>query len=606
MADVWWLAFLLGCVATGPTTSEPTPLEQARADLHAAERKMLLDQAEAHLASGKFEEAGLAVLALERVGGAPELADRVAAAAEAADPGLAGQLHTSLAAAIRDDAKRAANHAEAARRLHVAAIVRSRYAGPDAQTVAAGRRGVGPELIGPVLELAVAHHVSPPDPARIAAAGADRLEAVAAIATGVDRAAFSEALAAARAAPPTELAAATESGRALVVAAVTAGLPVEAATAEWVEGALSTFDAWTRVTWPAELAGWEAHHAGVELGVGLELEEGGVHVSLPVPGGPAWRAGVHQGDRVVAVEDAAGRTLAEAGPDAILAALAGEPGSAVKLEVDRRGEALGWSLAREPVPERVLFGWTVDEANHEVLAVPGHPGVGYLRIAAFRPTTDEAVTELLEGAELTSLILDLRGNSGGDAQAACNVIDRFVGEGIAARLEGPGAPPPPPEGSVAWNALLPGDAWEALPVAVLVDRDTASAAELAAGALAERDGIVLIGERTFGKGWSQGLVNDPKGGFALTVTNAAWTLGNGRSIHREEGAATWGVDPDVVLVASAAEAWQNRARRSALEFPRAHADGTPMQAPVTVGREGLPLLPEDPAVARALSVLEGS
>lgn len=601
---MWWLAALLSCATTGPEPTAVDPLAAARAELHAAERRMLLDQAETQLAAGKLEAAALAALALERVGGAPELADRVAAAAEAGDPALAGELHASLAAAIRDDPARSARHARSARRLQVAAAVGSRYAGPEAVAVAAARRGVGPGLIGPVLELAAAHHVAPPPPAAIAAAATDRIEAVAAVAPGVDRPALDRAIAEARQAPPTELAAAIASGRALVAAATAAGLPAEAAAAEWVEGALSAFDPWTRVTWPAEIAGWEAHHAGVALGVGLELEEGGVRVSLPVPGGPAWRAGVHQGDRVVAVEDTTGRTPAEAGRDAILGALAGDPGSAVKLEVDRGGAALAWSLVREPVPERVLFGWTVDEANHEVLAVPGHPGVGYLRIAAFRPTTDEAVTELLETADLTGLILDLRGNGGGDAQAACNVVDRFVGEGLAARLEGPGAPPPPPEGSVAWNALLPGDAWEALPLAVLVDRDTASAAELAAGALAARDGVVLIGERTFGKGWSQGLVAAPDGGFALTVTNAAWTLGDGRSIHRAEGAAAWGVDPDVVLVASAAEAWQNRARRSALEFPRSHADGTPMTPPVTVAREGLPILPDDPAVARALAALD--
>ncbi len=468
--------------------------------------------------------------------------------------------------------------------------------------------GVDRAVIRPVLDAALDHHVHPPPPDAIARAGRRRLQAwvthpaVGRMFPGVDRVAWPP-LAELDGAERSELVRAAERD---VDAAVAAGLPEAVATSAWLEGALSAFDPWTRVVWPAEMAGWEAHHRGVEVGIGAEVEPAGdgLEVVLPIPGGPAWEAGVHQGDRIVAVRDGEGWVRAGAdGPAALARALPGPEGSTVGLEVLRDGAPLRFDLVRAPVPATTAHGWTVGPDNAPVVAIPGHPGVAYVHVDRFVPHTDEEVGALLGEARPDAVVLDLRGNGGGDVQAAVNLVDLFAADGIAARLEGPGAPPPPADGQAAWNALLPGDPLEGVPVAVLVDRDTASAAEIAAGGLKGRDGAVLVGERTWGKGWSQGLIVDPGGRFALQVTNSEWKLPDGARLHRVPGAARWGVDPDVPFPESAAESWQNRARRAAREFPRIHADGSPMAPPDPGRNPALPVLDHDPTVARAVQAL---
>jgi carboxyl-terminal processing protease len=261
-------------------------------------------------------------------------------------------------------------------------------------------------------------------------------------------------------------------------------------------------------------------------------------------------------------------------------------------------------MARGSVRQATVFGFAADASGNQMDPwVDRDRGIAFLRIERFRSYTDEAVAERLGRLEgLQSVILDLRGNSGGDVQAAANVVDLFAVAGEVAQLDGPGAPAPPGPDEVAWNSLRPGSALEGLNVVVLVDRDTASAAEIAAGSLQHHVGAIVIGERTWGKGWSQGLrVVDPPG-LALNITNASWTLPSGRGVQRAPGASAWGVEPSISIRVSAAEQWQWTRARQRAEFPRVHADGTPMRPP-EVPTTDLPGLDADPLVVRALLAL---
>src|SRR5690606_2525549 len=117
---------------------------------------------------------------------------------------------------------------------------------------------------------------------------------------------------------------------------------------------------------------------------------------------------------------------------------------------------------------------------------------------------------------------------------------------------------------------------ESIPLVVLVDRDTSSAAEILAGALQERARAVVVGAPTWGKGLSQALRAAPGGGYALQVTNLVWTLPSGRQLsHELEGGG--GIRPDLHVELGPAERYlvaQLTSRRTAL---RTHADGTPMR-----------------------------
>jgi hypothetical protein len=172
------------------------------------------------------------------------------------------------------------------------------------------------------------------------------------------------------------------------------------------------------------------------------------------------------------------------------------------------------------------------------------PQIGYLRILSFQDSTlqelDDALAELSK-AGVKGLILDLRGNPGGLVDVAIEAAKRFLATGIIASVENQD-----PRYTTVYHARGPA-AWN-LPLTVLVDGDTASAAEVLAGALKENDRAQLIGQNTFGKGCTQSLVRlpaangVPTGGLRVTVARFFSPKGHGYSGR--------GVAPDTVVAAN--------------------------------------------------------
>lgn len=425
-----------------------------------------------------------------------------------------------------------------------------------------------------LLERIDEHYVTPPDWAALAAAG--------------DRALAAQG----HAPPPTDPAQTLGDAANRLRAHAAAADRADHVVATWIDGALAALDPHTRAVWPSAVAGWEAHHEGVYVGVGVELvdEDDGVRVRWPVPGSPAFEAGLKQGDRVLRVDGHEVATSVEAA-----GRLRGEEGTPVAVEIGRGARRLTLELVRRGITPDTVTGWTRGPDNAWDPWLDREAGVAYARVDAFRPHTDEALDALLEpvAGEVRAVVLDLRGCPGGDLDAAAQLADRFVREGTLVHLEGRRLPPPPPEGVVPWNQAVEGHALEGLPVAVLVDGDTASSAEIVAAALDRLADAVVVGAPTAGKGSSQVLLAEPDLGVALQVTNYRWKAPDGAPIDGR------GVSPDEALPLSLAATYQVGLMRRHREFLRAHADGSPLRVDLPAPRADLPVLPDDPHVVRA-------
>ena len=253
-------------------------------------------------------------------------------------------------------------------------------------------------------------------------------------------------------------------------------------------------------------------------GVGLEilLRDGWVTVITPLPGGPAVRAGIRAGDRIMEVE---GESAADWETDQAADRLRGRPGTDVSLLVDRPG-------VDEPIP------FTLTRAVIELLSVPFATmvgeGVGYVPLQKFSQTSGREVSgaiERLREEGMTSLILDLRGNPGGLLEEGVAVADLFLANGSPI-LETRGRASGQNQNFSGVSAeMVPG-----LPVVVLVNESSASASEIVAGALQDHDRALVVGNRTYGKGSVQTLYR-LSGGNILRLTTARWYTPVGRSIQ---------------------------------------------------------------------------
>lgn len=261
-------------------------------------------------------------------------------------------------------------------------------------------------------------------------------------------------------------------------------------------------DPYSRYLTPEEARSARARRVGQSgLGLVLGAGRGGVSIAAIAPGGPAERAGLRIGDRVLAID---GAGLASLDLPAAAGLLEGPPETEVELRIQRAGRRHAVRLLRSLVPPASIRA----ERRGETLV---------LRIDAFTTATDTRVTELLletfEGRtpRPRALVLDLRGNRGGLLGQAVAVASSFLASGLVARTGGRH-----PDAVRAWEAPGP-DLTDGVPMVVLVDGRTASAAEILAAALADRGRAVVVGSTTLGKGLIQAVVPLPNGGELLVT-----------------------------------------------------------------------------------------
>jgi carboxyl-terminal processing protease len=231
--------------------------------------------------------------------------------------------------------------------------------------------------------------------------------------------------------------------------------------------------------------------------------------------------------------------------DGAVKRLKGEVGTAVSFTVRHKhnGKEEDFSVKREIVRVDSVLGDTRngDDSWHWLL--DDEKKIGYIRITSFsRHTADDlrtAVRQLTDDG-LRGLIIDLRFNPGGLLTSAIDICDMFIEEGVIVSTKGRNTPENPRYAKKAGT-------FENFPMAILVNRYSASASEIMSACLQDHNRAVIIGERTWGKGSVQNIINLEEGKSALKLTTAAYHRPSGKNIHRFDGAKDeddWGVRPN--------------------------------------------------------------
>ncbi len=254
------------------------------------------------------------------------------------------------------------------------------------------------------------------------------------------------------------------------------------------------------------------HYYGV--GMVIQQQDNKVFVVTPYEGTPSYRAGIHPGDVISAVD---GKSTDGWSSDQVAKALKGPKGTHVQVTTVRYGEAkpLVFDLVRDEIPHPSV------DLKYEI-----RPGVGYIHLTQFQETTGEEVSDAIESfGDLKGLVLDLRGNPGGLLSQAVDVCDHLLAKGQTIVSQRGRAYP-----DQNYTATHGNDG-KTFPIVVLVNRNTASAAEIVSGALQDHDRALIVGETTFGKGLVQTVYNlSDDTGLALTTYH--YYTPSGRLIQR--------------------------------------------------------------------------
>lgn len=254
------------------------------------------------------------------------------------------------------------------------------------------------------------------------------------------------------------------------------------------------------------------------LGIQIDVRDGWITVVAPLPDTPAEHAGVQTGDRIVALD---GKSTEGWKQDQAVKELRGQPGTNVTLSVRRIGvdQPLSFKLTRATIHVRSV-----------PLAMMLDDRVGYVELSPVSETSApevQAAVDSLTKKGMKSLILDLRGNPGGLLNQAILVSDLFLDPGQVV-VEQRGRAP----GATQTYRDHAAQQWPNLPIVVLVNGGSASAAEIITGALQDHDRALVVGTPTFGKGLVQSLFQlTPT--TALKMTTARWYTPSGRTIQRK-------------------------------------------------------------------------
>ena len=349
-----------------------------------------------------------------------------------------------------------------------------------------------------------------------------------------------------------------------------------------IRGMLSELDPHSSFMEADEFRQLDNNSRGRYSGIGVEvsIRNKRIHVVYVMEGGAASKAGVIAGDIITAIDQ---KDVREQNLQSAIDGLRGEAGTEVEVTFEHEnGEVSNFILVRDFVKISSVFSRPVDK------------DFGYFQVTHF---TRKSADELLEQIEymlgyhegpLKGVILDLRNIPGGVLLPAVTMADGFLDEGLIVYTRGRA------ENQLEYRAKT-GQWLTDVPMVVLVNGSTASASEVLAGALQDHGRALIIGEKTFGKGSVQSVLN-LRNGSGIRLTTSRYYTPSGRSIQAE------GIQPDVEITPVKIVENQQKSRREA-DLDR-HLNGEPGKAPAVFDSEVSAA--DDYMMYQALILLKGA
>jgi carboxyl-terminal processing protease len=286
-----------------------------------------------------------------------------------------------------------------------------------------------------------------------------------------------------------------------------------------IPGMLRVLDPHSSFFDPRAYANLREDQRGRYYGVGMTIvpRDNFTYVLSPMPGSPAFRAGIRPGDVIMAVDSKSTEGLSSS---EVADMLKGPKGTVVHITMKRVGyaESMNFTVTRDEIPKHSV------DIDFEV-----HPGIGYIKLSGFNETTDtELATALkdLDATKLDGIVLDLRGNPGGLLNEAVAVSDMFLDKNqLIVSHHGRSSP------ERRYYAVR-GNRGVTVPLVVIVNGGSASASEIVTGAIQDHDRGLVVGEQSFGKGLVQ-TVSGLSENTGLALTTARYYTPSGRLIQRD-------------------------------------------------------------------------
>lgn len=320
---------------------------------------------------------------------------------------------------------------------------------------------------------------------------------------------------------------------------------------EMVNGGLERLDPHSSFINPEDYKQFSRQTKGVFGGVGLSLgfdpqKGNALTVVSPIVGTPAHDAGILAGDIILKVN---GKDTEALGMNESIDAIQGEPGTSVTLTILHEGERepVDFTLKRAVVKvPSVLGDKRLPDGSWDHM-IDKEKKIGYLRLINFSETAPaemKAALATLKSQGMKGLVIDLRGNPGGLIRAAVEIADLFLDQGRIVSTKGRVTQEEAFDANREGTILLP---TKEHPITVIINRYSASASEILAAALQDHGRAVVVGERSFGKGSVQNVIEMESKASALKLTTASYWRPSGKNIHRfpdSKESDDWGVKPD--------------------------------------------------------------
>jgi carboxyl-terminal processing protease len=335
----------------------------------------------------------------------------------------------------------------------------------------------------------------------------------------------------------------------LALNSITLGLPEEVAVAQFGEASFAALDPFTNLVWPWQVKDFEKNMTQQFTGIGVEISKatGILKITSLLPDTPAYRAGLDAEDEIVAVD---GEPTKDMTIYCVVDKITGPKNTRVTLTIRRpsTGEVKNYTITRDRIVVDPLRGWTRDAAGQWDYMIDPANGIGYVRLMQFTEKSGpdiDSVLRQLEKEGLSGLVLDLRFNTGGYLQAAAEVVDLFLDDGVIVKSN-------PRHGFSNYEFAHRSGTHPDYPLVVLINGVSASASEIVAGALQDPkyQRAILVGERTYGKGSVQVITSYTGDGSQMKYTMAYYHLPSDQRVKNryqieKMGRKDWGIAPDI-------------------------------------------------------------